>query len=78
MYSQFICNFNIGVLFIILPIVIGLIVLLISKVVSEEEKAKKYREAAYSFLGSITFSGLMFGSVVVGFGLLLEIQFGIQ
>jgi hypothetical protein len=78
LYSQFICNFNVGVLLILLPIVIGLIALLISRIVTDEEKSKRYREVSYSFLGSLVFSGLMFGGVAVGFGLLLEIQFGMQ
>ena len=80
LYSQFICicNFNVGVLLILLPIVIGLIALLISRIVTDEEKSKRYREVSYSFLGSLVFSGLMFGGVAMGFGLLLEIQFGMQ
>jgi hypothetical protein len=43
LYSQFICNFNVGIAFIIIPIIIGLVVLLVSKIVSEEEKVKRYR-----------------------------------
>jgi hypothetical protein len=50
-----------------------LIILLISKIVTEEEKVKRYRETSYTFLGNFAFSGLMFGSAAVGFGLLLEI-----
>jgi hypothetical protein len=66
------------VLLLLLPIVIGLIALLISRIVTDEKKSKRYKEVSSSFLGSLVFSGLMFGGVAVGFGLLLEIQFGMQ
>jgi hypothetical protein len=79
MYSQFLYNLNSGLIFIIGPILIGLIALIVSRVRDMSEKStaklKRFYELA---LGEYSFVGLVFCGCITGGSAVLEIRFGMN
>lgn len=79
MYSQFLYNFNMGMLVIILPLLVGLGAFLASKLGSFSEEGTKRVERVYRLaIGEYTFTGLIFASSIVGAAAVLEIRFGFK
>lgn len=70
MYSQFLCNVNTGLLMIILPLLVGLVSLIVSKLRNfSEDGMKKIRKVCFLAVGEYTFVGLVSISTMVGVSL---------
>ena len=79
MYSQFLYNFNLGILVVVLPLLVGLGAFLASKLGSFSEAGTKRVHKVYKLaLGDYTFSGLIFAGSIVGAAAILEVRFGFQ
>lgn len=79
MYSQFLYNFNMGILVIILPLLVGLGAFLASKLGSFSEAATRRVHKIYRLaMGEYTFTGLIFSGSIIGAAAVLEIRFGFK
>lgn len=80
LYSQFLYNFNTGILFILAPFLVGIVILIISKIkrFDDDESAKKVKNAGALALGEYVFAGLVFGGCVIAVSAILEIKYGIN
>ena len=67
LYSQFIYNVNLGLVFVFLPLLIGFVTLFISKVINFSRKNADNVESAYKrLLAEYPFAGLIFVGCSVG------------
>ena len=77
MYSQFLYNFNLGILVIVLPLLVGLGAFLAGRLGSFGEAGRKRAEMVRRLaVGDYTFAGLTFASSIVGAAAVLEVRFG--
>jgi uncharacterized membrane protein len=68
-YSQFIYNYNLAVIFILFPIIIGILLVLFSKIIKcQEERMKKIKTVYQRALGEYTFSGLILSGCPIAVG----------
>lgn len=79
-YSQFIYNFNTGILFILAPLLVGIVIMIVSKIKNfdDDETAKKVAKAGALALGEYVFAGLVFGGCVIAVSAILEMQYGMS
>lgn len=80
LYSQFLYNFNTGMLFILVPIIAGTLILIFSKIkrFDNDESLKKVERAGALALGEHAYAGLVFGGCVISISAMLEIKYGMS
>ena len=79
LYSQFIYNVNLGLVFVFLPLLIGFVTLFVSKIINFSRKHADNVESAYKrLLAEYPFAGLIFLGCSVGAASVLQIHFGLQ
>lgn len=78
-YSQFLYNFNAGIVFILAPFLVGITIIIISKLKRfDDETLKKISKAGALALGDYVFAGLAFGGCVITVSAILEMQYGMN